>query len=116
MQLTETQSSLLHRVGILPHSAATALQIQSFEQGSDPWLAARQRRLGASEVAAIAGLSKYQTAQQLLDAKLGQPQKQTAAMRRGQRVEVALIEEYKQYVLVRACLGHILLRLLLAWW
>lgn len=59
------------------------------EQGSEDWLRWRQEGLGASDVAAILGLSPWTTADDLWAEKLGYQERrpQTAAMKRGVDLE-----------------------------
>lgn len=58
-------------------------------QDTTEWLEFRKKHIGASDVAAILGVSPYRTAQQLFDEKLGNipAQKENIYMRRGKELE-----------------------------
>lgn len=60
------------------------------QQDSEAWHSERNKRIGASDVPIILGLSPYKTATQLWEEKLGLREKQasTFAMERGKRLEV----------------------------
>lgn len=105
MHYSPLQLRHLHQLGILPHDAIKASNIQKLEQGTLEWHEQRRVRLGASEVAAVAGRSRYITPQQLLKNKRD-PVEPSAAMRRGQRVEAALADLYIRHVQVCRAQGH----------
>lgn len=54
-----------------PRCIGAGVLLGSYEPGSDEWFAARQGRLGASEIAAVLGLSKWQSPFSLWHLKAG---------------------------------------------
>lgn len=74
-------------------SAAEQIDWQEPTQGSDEWHQWRADGIGASEIAAVLGISPWMTAYQLWQAKTGGNvvQFEHAAMRRGKELEAAAV-------------------------
>lgn len=84
---------------LLERPATGAVLLGQFPSGSPEWHAARQTRIGGSEVAAILGLSPWQSPFSLWHAKRnGWTTDSNAAMEWGSRVEPALLDWYFDHV------------------
>jgi predicted phage-related endonuclease len=87
----------LHAVG--SGTAATrfrgATQVGTWPTGSDEWLAARMDRLGGSEIAAVLGLSPFESRFSLWHRKVGTigPVDETPEMEWGKRLEPVIIQK-----------------------
>lgn len=68
------------------------------EQGTEAWKQARRRRIGASDVPIILGVSEYRTPLQLWEERTGraEPQAHTYAMERGLQAEAKIQELYER--------------------
>jgi putative phage-type endonuclease len=68
------------------------VRIGVWEDGSEPWLAARMGRIGGSEVGTVCGWNPYESRADLLDRKLGllPPRETKPAMKRGHHMEAAI--------------------------
>lgn len=67
-------------------------------EARESWLAERRNGIGASEAAAVLGLSRWETPLEVYLRKKGlmPPKEETAAMRRGRRMEAVIAEEYQE--------------------
>jgi putative phage-type endonuclease len=93
-----------------PPRLGTAIRLGSYESGSPEWHAARRDRLGASEVAAAMGLSKWQSPFSLWHLKAGllAPQRDNAQMQWGRDLETVIARrfarEHPEWTLSRCAL------------
>ena len=71
----------------------TAVTLGVWPEGSPEWLAARQGRVGGSDIGVILGLSPFETRAELLHRKAGllAPKPTSAAMERGRLLEPAVL-------------------------
>jgi putative phage-type endonuclease len=78
------------------------------QQGSPEWLEYRRNKIGASDAAAIMGISPYRTAYELWEEKTGrrEPPPTNPAMRRGNELE-PMIREYYQELTGHTFLPHV---------
>lgn len=74
----------------------TAVLLGSWPAGSEPWHAARARGLGGSEIAAVLGLSPFDSKLSLYHRKAGDvgPVEETNEMRWGKTLEPVIIAEF----------------------
>lgn len=74
--------------------------IDGLEQGSEKWLEFRESHLGASDSAAILGLSPYNSAKGTWQSKTDRSfgVKENYAMREGTRNEIIIRERYEEFV------------------
>ncbi|GAB3209745.1 hypothetical protein GCM10027294_25380 [Marinactinospora endophytica] len=77
----------------------TAEQVGDWEPGSPEWHAARATRLGGSEIAAILGLSPWESRFSLWHRKRGtaEPQAENARMSWGKRLEAPIAEAFADF-------------------
>jgi putative phage-type endonuclease len=82
--------------GVIAKAAAT--QIGTFEQGTEEWHAARAEGLGGSEIAAVLGLSPFQSRFSLWHRKAGllDAEPDNAAMSWGRRLEDPIAEKFAE--------------------
>lgn len=73
------------------------------QQGTEAWRQARNKRIGASDVPIILGVSEFMTPYQLWEQKTGraEPQPHTYAMERGLQAEAKIQELYEKRTGVR---------------
>lgn len=85
-------SPIAHRELVLP----TGQLVGSFEPGSSAWHAARSHGIGGSEIAAVLGLSPFESAFSLWHRKCGliAPVQETDVMYWGRALEPAICDEY----------------------
>lgn len=78
-----------------PH-LGTGVLLGRYEAGSPEWHAVRRGRLGASEIAAVLGLSKWQSPFSLWHLKAGnvEPQRDTAQMQWGRDLETVIARQF----------------------
>lgn len=77
----------------------TGILLGSYEPGSETWLAAREGRLGASEIAAVLGLSKWQSPFSLWHFKAGNipPQFDRPEMEWGRDLEALIARRFGRH-------------------
>lgn len=73
------------------------------QQGTEAWRQARRRRIGASDVPIILGVSEFMTPFQLWEERTGrrEPKQQTYAMERGLQAEAKIQELYEAHAGVK---------------